>query len=367
MKYHQYILYVFGLILLALGCQEDSLDPVYFDELDLYISGEDGYDTYRIPSIIETQQGSLLAFCEGRKNGVSDTGDIDIVLKRSQDYGNTWSAMEVIIDNGDDTAGNPCPVVDRDTGRVWLPYITNYGEDTQFEILNRSGIGSRDVWITYSDDDGLTWAPPININDSVKLSDWTWYATGPGRSIQLQNGRLLVPCNHDVYQYGSYSHVIYSDDHGESWQLGGSLIKGTDESQVAQLSDGSVMINMRNTLAGLKRAVAISTNGGETWSETYFDQTLTEPVCQGSLLQTPYGLMFSNPDSILVRENLTIRLSYDDGQTWALSKTLYEGPSAYSALSILPNGGLACLYEKGENNLYETISFARFSKKWLKD
>jgi hypothetical protein len=240
-----------------------------------------------------------------------------------------------------------------------------------------------DVLVTFSDDHGKTWAEPREITDSVKEPGWGWYATGPGVGIQLERGehegRLLVPCDHRVQIEGKgvmHSHVFYSDDHGETWKLGGTVDQHTDECQVVELSDGTLMINMRNYWGrdgkeqdkDKMRAVATSRDGGASWEDLHFDQILIEPICQASFLRYPKiqdssedQLLFSNPASTTKRHRLTVRLSHDGGKTWPVAKLLHEGPSAYSCLTALPDGSIGCLYEGGENHSYEKIIFARFS------
>ncbi|MFC1888666.1 exo-alpha-sialidase [Thermodesulfobacteriota bacterium] len=367
---------VLFLIALVTGCGEDGAggvaEPAYFDETDVFVSQTNGYETYRIPSLIVTAGGTVLAFCEGRKAGSSDTGDIDIVLRRSRDSGVTWGSMSVVIDNGADTAGNPCPVVDRDTGTIWLPFTTNLGTDTESEIIHGTSEGTREVFIIKSTDDGLTWSEPVNITDDVKPAGWTWYATGPGRGIQLAGGRFVIPCNHvetglfPAQSCHSRSHVIYSDDHGETWDIGGVLDGKTNESQVAELDDGTLIINMRS-YRGRRRAVSRSYDAGMTWDPVTLDRALIEPVCQGSLISHDGFLFFSNPAS-WTRMRMTVRRSSDNGVSWEISKVLNEGPAAYSALSALPNTNIACLYEKGDLKkirLYDRIVLARFSMEWL--
>ena len=339
---------------------DDTTDEIYFAEQDLFVNHVDGYNVFRIPSIIETTQGTLLAFCEGR-DSIADDGNIDLVMKRSFDNGKTWTDLQVIIDNGPDTAGNPAPVVDRDTGTIWLPYCTNPAYD----------MNNRRVFITHSNDDGETWAASTDITDMVTREGWTWYATGPGRSIQLGSGRFIVPCNHrDTISGTANSHIIYSDD-GINWHIGGILGPDTDESQVAELEDGSLLINMRDLSDVHRRQIARSYDEGLTWTVTTYDEALPDPSCQGSLLETPFGLLFSNPvgEISILRHNLTVRLSEDGGETWAVSKTLHAGPAAYSALSLLPEGRLGCLYENGEFPFlpYKRITLAVFSLRWLQE
>jgi sialidase-1 len=168
------------------------------------------------------------------------------------------------------------------------------------------------------------------------------------------------------------SHVIYSDDHGATWKRGGVVGDNTNECQAVELAGGTVLINMRSYHGKNRRAIARSSDGGETWSEITLDPALIEPVCQASLLRYPRGkknesvLLFSNPASTK-REKLTIRLSLDGGATWPISRELHAGPAAYSCLTPLPRNQVGCLYECGETNAYTRITFSRFGLNWLKD
>jgi sialidase-1 len=357
-----------SLALLALPPSTGTADVVEPLKIPVFVSGEGGYHTYRIPSIIVTPMGALLAFCEGRKNGRGDAGDIDLILKRSTDGGKTWGKPEVVWDEADNTCGNPCPVVDTKTGTIWLLMTHNFGTDTEAAIVGGRGKGIRTVWVTSSTDDGHTWAKPTEITKDVKKPGWTWYATGPGVGIQLRGGRLLIPC--DSKSDGGKvreSHVIYSDDGGQSWKLGGVVGPDCNECQAVELADGSVMLNIRTYRANNRRLVAISPDGGETFSKPAEDNALVEPVCQASILRLPGeagGILFSNPASTK-REKLTVRLSRDEGKSWPHAKELHTGPAAYSCLTVLPNGDIGCFYECGDKTPYETITFARFPREWL--
>ena len=347
---------------------------------DVFTAGEDGYHTYRIPAIVVTSDGTVLAFCEGRKHNQADSGKVALLLKRSRG-GKTWSPQQVVWSDGDNTCGNPAPVVDETSGTVWLLMTWNRGEDSEKQIAYGMGKDTRRVFVTSSANNGRDWSVPREITSAVKKPEWHWYATGPVNGIQLLNGphrgRLLVPANHSELlnrtQSVSFAHVIYSDDHGGTWRLGGVEEKDTNESTLVELADGTLMQNMRSYQGKHRRAVATSRDAGETWSPVRLDQTLIEPVCQGALLRCSWPtasqrsrILFSNPAS-LKRENLTIRLSYDECGTWPVSKVIHAGPSAYSCLAILPDKSLACLFECGEKTAYEKIRLARFSLEWLEN
>lgn len=338
----------------------------------IFISGRNGYHTYRIPSIAVTDRGTVLAMCEGRKSSSSDSGDVDLLLKRSDDHGTNWSGQQVIWDDGENTCGNPCMVVDHETGTVWLLCTWNLGRDREDEIIDRTSEDTRRVFVLHSADDGVSWSDPVEITAEVKKPDWTWYATGPGSGIQLQRGpfkgRLVIPCDHiesDSKHY--YSHIIYSDDHGRTWQLGGRTNDHqVNECEAVELEDGGIMLNMRNyNPARKRRQIAFSKDGGISWTNQRFDSTLIEPICQAAVERFRWPgkdgagvILFSNPASQEQRVNITVRASLDDGATWPVQRVLHRGPGAYSDLAVLHNGNIACLYEAGIENAYETIIFA---------
>ena len=355
-------------LLLSAGRLPAAEPPV---QTDIFVSGEEGYHTYRIPAIVTTGRGSLLAFCEGRKTSRIDDGDNDLVLRRSDDGGKTWQPMQLVHEEGGAavvTIGNPCPVVDRTTGVIWL-------------AMNRN---NDRVLVTRSNDDGRTWAEPTDITGQAKKPGWGWYAMGPGVGIQLaigpHRGRLVIPCDHRETgnrSGPSSSHVIYSDDHGKTWHIGGPVGPDSNECQVAQRSDGSLLLNARNhrdrggdrTDLGRRRIIATSRDGGRSWSEPKLDEALIEPRCQASLLRYPqtspdgrHRLLFSNPASTSGRERMTVRLSPDDGKTWPVSRLIHEGSVAYSCLTVLPDGRIGLLYERDN---YSRITFAAFTLPWL--
>jgi sialidase-1 len=331
--------------------------------IDVFCSGTQGYHTFRIPSLIVSPRGTLLAFCEGRKTSRADDGDIDLVLSRSTDGGQSWGPLAIVHEEGGTkpiTIGNPCPVVDQAAGTIWLPFCRD----------------NDDVFVTSSADDGQTWSAPRDITNDVKQPEWGWYATGPGVGIQLRHGkhagRLLIPCDHGQSVDGRrvmFSHVFYSDDHGRTWKLGGTVDRHTDECQVVELARGELLINMRNNWGreGMRsdraamRAIARSADGGATWSPLDFDPTLVEPICQASLIGIPRPdndeapvLVFSNPASKVARREMTVRLSFDAGHTWPDGKLIDAGPAAYSCLARLPDGRIGLLYERDN---YRSIAF----------
>jgi len=340
----------------------------------LFVSGRDGYHTYRIPALAVTTNGTVLTFAEGREKSAGDAGKIDLLVRRSVDNGATWSAQQVVWADGGNTCGNPSPVVDRDTGTVWLLMTWNRGEDHEAQIADGKSKDTRRVFITRSDDDGQTWAKPREITAAVKVTNWTWYATGPGGGIQLQNGphagRLVVACDHtETDTKHGYSHVIYSDNHGQTWQLGGSSMEGVNECGVVELTGGKLMLNMRNCDKSKKnRQVTVSDDGGQSWRDQRFEEALIEPICQGAIRRcrwpgqnAPGVILFSNPASLTNRVNLTVRASFNDAQTWPIARVLHAGPSAYSDLAVLANGQIACLFEAGTTNANESIVLSRLT------
>jgi sialidase-1 len=355
------------------------LSGAELEQTAVFVSGRDGYHTYRIPAIVVTTNATVLAFCEGRKGGRGDAGNIDLVLKRSTDAGKTWSEQEVVWNDADNTCGNPAPVVDQETGTVWLLMTWNLGSDVESAIDRGTSRDTRRVFVTHSTDDGRTWAKPAEITAAVKKPEWRWYATGPVNGIQLtrgpHRGRLVIPGNHTTTnlqgQVIMRSHSIYSDDHGASWHLGGIIEEKTNESTVVEQADGSLLQNMRSYHGKNRRAVARSRDGGASWSRAELDQALIEPVCQASMLRASWSgdnnrnrILFSNPASTK-RENMTVRISYDEGKTWPVSRVLHAGPAAYSCLVMLPDGSVGCLFERGEKTPYESITLARFRIAWI--
>jgi sialidase-1 len=321
-------------------------------------------ELYRIPALLVTKKGTLLAFAEARRKNPSDHGNIDTVLRRSEDAGKTWGPELIVADDGDNTMGNPCPVVDQDTGRIWLHLSWNGHKPPSGGYKPGFGTDSRRAFVTYSDDDGKSWATPEEITTQVKRENWSWYATGPGAGIQLtrgeHKGRLIIPATHDAHSPKTgrtqHSFIVYSDDHGKTWNIGGPTKAGHNESTAVELENGNVMLNSRlhggATSQENHRGVSISGDGGKTFRHHYFDGTLIEPRCQGSLTRVrwatdgkPGVIAFSNP-AFPWRTNVMVRYSYDDGETWPAGRMIYPHTSAYSALAVLPDGRVAVMLEK---------------------
>jgi len=345
--------------------------------VDVYKSGEEGYACFRIPAIIKAQDGTFLAFAEGRRKSASDTGNIDLVLKRSKD-GKVWSPLQVVWTDSGNTCGNPAPVVDKRTGRIVLLSTWNDGSDTESKIVKKTSRDTRRVFVMTSDDVGVSWTSPREITSSVKKESWTWYATGPCHAIQLQGksyrNRLVIPSNHDESN-NHYSQVFYSDDGGNSWQLGGVIPQtGVNECSVVELKNGDLMLNMRNydRKAFKARAVAVSHDGGASWSDFHFQQEQIEPICQGNVLnllkhgKVSKNLFFSNPASESERIKMTVRQSRDNGKSWPHSFEVYSGPSAYSDLVAISDKEVGVLFEYGLKNPYERIGFMPVSVKQLR-
>ncbi|MET8243322.1 sialidase family protein [Streptomyces sp. NPDC005202] len=348
-------------------------------------AGHEGYAGFRIPAVVATREGTLLAFCEGRVDSARDHGNIDIVLKRSTDGGRTWGPLQAVATNGADLAGNPAPVV-LDTGRILLVHVRSAATATEDAILRGKveEADGRRVWVQHSDDDGVTWSGPREITEQVKRPGWRWYATTPGHALQLSTGRVVVPGNHTLPPIGTDTgteakynggHCLLSDDRGETWYLG-YVDENTDgyinvnETTAAELPDGRVYFNTRNdhsdprppSLSPGNRADAHSHDGGRTLVKPFRPQAaLTAPVCQASVLQLrdPDLLLYSGPADPAFRALMTLRTSTDGGTTWRPAYPVDGLPAAYSDLVRIDADTVGLLYETGDFGAYETITFRR--------
>jgi sialidase-1 len=344
------------------------------DVSEPFIGGRDGYNTFRIPAIVQAKDGSLLAFCEGRKNSREDRGDVDLVMKRSEDGGLSWSRLNLLADDGGDagiTMGNPVPVVDSKNGRVHLIFCRN----------------NHLVFHSFSDDNGRTWSDRVDITKGLTKPEWNWYATGPGHGIQLKRGaeagRIVIPANHrqgkkgvDGGPYGG--HLIYSDDGGRTWNLGGIAEEANgihpNETTAVELPPGpdggsTVYMNTRNNKGAnpAGRARTLSFNGGKTFVAPYKAITdLETPAVQGSVFRwtipsqdSPKDLVFFTAPRGKARRNLTLWSSTNECETWSPVVTIYAGRSAYSDMVRTPDGKLGILFENGGSKPSDRISFMR--------
>lgn len=296
------------LLLLSFGSLAAGADQVP-RQIDVCTSGTEGYHTYRIPGIVLSSEGTLLAFYEGRKTSSCDHGDIDLVLRRSTDDGKTWA--------------KPTELTQHVKNPDWGWFATGPGHGIQLS----SG----------------RLAIPCDFYDEKGWREWAKHQ----RSM-----------------------IFYSDDHGQSWQRGGVTEPGMGEAEVVELADRSLLMSMRQVLVRNQRAFATSGDGGLTWSKPVHNPQVYSPNCQASIerytLQPQAAknrILYSGPGGP-IRSNLTIRLSYDEGKTWPVAKVLYGGSTAYSDLVVLPDGTIGCLYERDN---YGKITFARFTLQWLTD
>ncbi|MFM1968980.1 MAG: hypothetical protein RL152_357 [Bacteroidota bacterium] len=355
----------------------------------VFKSGTEGHKSFRIPAIVTLPTGELLAFAEGRVNNSADFGDINIVMKRSSDKGKTWSDLIMLVDQTSLQAGNPAPVIDLQDpaypkGIVYLFY--NTGNNHENEI--RKGNGVREAWFIRSLDLARTWSEPVNITSMVHKplqsglnaaynfkEDWRSYANTPGHAMQFQKGkykgRIVIPANHSAGppqpQFRDYrAHAFYSDDHGKTFQLSPSIdIEGSNESIATELSNNRMLMSIRNQRGDIRnRIIAYSSSGAESWDTTYFDQQLIDPVCQGSLLTIGYKkgkaiIALSNAADQRERNNLTIKISNDEGKSWSRSilvdknETAKNDWTAYSDLVLINKKTIGILYER--NNYAEIV------------
>ncbi len=363
------------------------------EKTDLFEAGKGGHKLYRIPGIVVTAKGSILTYCEARKHTGLDWDDVEILLRRSTDGGKTWSepkplprpegafprnsaaVAKKLARQGEITFNNPVAVVDPN-GPVHFLYCVDYGR----------------CFYLRSDDDGATFSKPVEITSALeplrKDYDWQVFATGPAHGIQLKNGRFVVPVWLSTGVGNNAHHpsvvaTLFSDDAGKTWQCGDIVANETDplldpnETVVAQLADGRVMLNMRSQSKQHHRAVAFSPDGATRWTRPIFDEQLKEPICMASLCRLSEKgasnrnrLLFANPDALDARKKLTVKLSYDEGQTWPVSRILEPGASGYSDLAVGPDGAIYCFYERGSGkDQFDTrsLTLARFNLEWLSE
>lgn len=371
-------------------------EPV-MENIDLWEADKGGYLMYRIPALVATPKGTLLAWCEARKTA-GDWAHIDILFRRSTDGGRSWSESRRFVEPpenveknpvafergggkaGEITTNNPCAIVDHESGVVHFLYCVEYAR----------------CFYIRSDDDGVTWSKPVEITDTFAAFSeqyrWRVLATGPGHGLKLTHGphrgRLLVPVWLSVGTAGNGHRPnriasIYSDDQGKTWKAGQiiAMLDGTDsmnETEGVQLADGRVMFSIRNYHPRRRRAVAYSVDGATNWSAPAFDEGLFDPICMASIVRyDDKRILFSNPDSRDTqtagdkharRANVTVKLSRDEGKTWPVARAIEPGTSGYSDLAVAPDGTIFCLYERGGTKTHyhtQFLTLARFNMEWL--
>ncbi len=384
MKIKQFILILLPVILVTQLIAQLNKVPVF-------TSGTEGHKSYRIPAIITLPNNDLLAFCEGRVNGTGDFGDINIVMKKSTNHGSTWDKLKTVVDADSLQAGNPAPVVDLadpafPRGRIFLFY--NTGNNHEGEV--RKGKGLREVWYKTSVDDGVTWSNAVNITTQVHRpkqpltnpaynfpDDWRSYANTPGHALQFANGkykgRVYVAANHSTGEPKKraedyFAHGFYTDDHGKTFHLSETInMPGGNEATAAETSNGGLIFNARNQRGDVKaRIVANSNDGGQTWQHISFDKSLPDPVCEGSILNIgmekgKHILAFCNAADTVRRNNLTLRISFDEGVTWRKKILIDKADdpenndfTAYSDIVMMSKNEIGVLYER---NGYAQIVF----------
>ena len=331
-----------------------------FEQQDLFVSGQGGYHTCRIPAMVVSRKGTVLAFCEGRKTSAADDGDIDLLVRRSFDGGKKWQPVQRVHEEGGTkpiTIGNPCPIAAAD-GTIHLLFCRN---------------NARTFYVR-SIDEGATFSSPVEITDALRGFDFAWnrLGTGPVHGIQTRKGRLVAPLWLNVKIGADYrSAVAVSDDGGRTWKPGGVVppaVSDCSEGAIVEADDGALWFNLRNRQAKC-RAVAISRDDGRSWTKPKLVEDLVGPQCQASVLSivTESGQrcwLFSNPANIK-RSRMTLKLSYDNGRRWPVARILTLGPAAYSDLAVSKDETVLCLYECGERHAYEKIRLARANRQRL--
>ena len=343
---------------------QDPTQPI----ADVFTQGDGGYPHIRIPAIVTTQNGVLLAFAEGRQGG--DHSENDIILRRSTDGGKSWGPVQVISEMGGDSLNDPCAVALK-SGRVLLLFQrypkghhTQKMSHTERADPGYGGPTNTQSFLTYSDDDGATWSEPEDVTRTLRREDVISVGS-PGIGIELEfgehKGRIVWPLYEVMPEGGGdrYWHncAAYSDDGGKTWHLGERVPQGdvegyANEAQIVELEDGRILMNARGTTDKPCRKVTISSDGGETWEPMRFDCGLTAPRCMGSIIACPNPedgrqlILVSLPNTTDKRSNGTIFVSKDGGQTWPMKRVIYPEYFGYSCLTILPDGRVGCLYER---------------------
>ena len=325
-------------------------------------AGDDGAAAFRIPGLVTTNKGTLLAVYDVRYNSSVDLQEhIDIGLSRSTDGGRTWEKMrEGGLPASQNGAGDPSILVDTQTNTIFIMAAWTHGMGNQRAWWSSyPGMGKNEtaqLVIAKSTDDGQTWSAPVNLTEQVKRPEWYFLLQGPGRGITTSDGTLVFPIQYIGQDRIPNAGIMYSRDRGETWTIHNHARTNTTESQVAEVKPGVLMLNMRDNRGG-SRAIYTTTDLGKTWKEHESSRTaLIEPVCMASLISVKAEdnclgkdlLIFSNPNSTSSRDKMTIKISLDGGQTWPLEHQLLldEGESwGYSCLTMIDRETIGILYE----------------------
>ncbi|UWW91520.1 sialidase family protein [Streptomyces murinus] len=371
------------------GRQSQQADgtPEFEQQVLFRASQDPGYACFRIPAVVRAKNGTLLAFAEGRVLNCGDAADIDIVVKRSTDDGRTWGPLRVVNEGAGDTHGNPAPIVDRTTGRIWLAETYNTGRT---DSASCSVPCDRTPHLQYSDDDGLTWSAPRDLSPEILPADWnSWYATGPVHGIQLTKGRyagrLVFGVNAETWNgsriAANHAALIVSDDHGGHWRIGatdtwpiaddGTFRQKPSELTLAELGDGSVLVSGRETDGTDlgQRTQTTSRDGGNSFTAPFRAlPDLYTPQVQGSILRLGDRVLLACPADPDRRRTMMIRSSYDGGRTWDSvdrGTVVTTDWSGYSDLVRTADDTVGLLYEGGAVDARDEIRFARFTEDWL--
>ncbi len=359
----------FALAVGSLGATAAGAAPA---STDVFVERTGGYFAYRIPAIETAPDGSLLAFAEARKYSLDDPGfgkqHIDLVYRRSSDGGKTWSPMQVIEEPGERwSAANPATLVDRTNGRVWLLYIRcKPGRNTD---TARPGSDDSQVLARTSDDSGSTWSEPIDLTRvSRDFGDPKWRVSvvGPGGMIQDRRGRLVAP----FWRFEPFGNfALYSEEHGKTWRRSAAVPGHGDECQLVELADGRLLMDIRQE-TGPGRSWSVSQDGGKTWSAHRGGLPVSPVACaierytSRSAGDDRDRIIWTGPKGP-DRQNLVVRISYDEGETWPVERLIFAGPSAYSDLTILKDRSVGVLWERGAAHGYQFITFTRLTREFL--